>query len=209
MEDTKVYSFHGSLTDHSEGPAEFSATISFPSWDPTGLSVDILWLGNEDQRRRGAFALRHPASNHVWLDSLDPFQGPAELRGINQVRTKSAGSFAHSSSVGVAAVQIGITKDKCQERRTYDAVVQLQPSGILCLPSIHNLHFTGEIRIERITSGEVKLKFKNSSFEAREAYEYYKTIEDGNNVAHQVQRASLIGKVVVGPGDSLFEQMKA
>lgn len=207
MEDSKtlLITFHGSLAIPGNGNSEFSTTIRFPKLDPTILMVDLLWLGNEDERKSGDFALSHLGRNHVLLNSLDPFQGPAELLGISQVSTKNGPSLAHSSSIRVEAVQIGINKDKGEKVRKYKVFVRLQPSGILSLPSIHTLHFTGEIQVKRFELGVVELKLDNSMFEARETFEYYETQENGNKITHRVQRVSLIGEVTVDPGESLFE----
>ena len=150
--------------------------------------------------------LENIGRNHVWLQSLDPNQGPVELLGIDEVSTSSADSLVRSSSVRVAAVQIGITEDKQDKAREFKVIVRLQPSGILSLPTIQNKHFTGEILIQRIEAEAAVVQLGKSDFEAGMTYEYDEKEEYGNKITNRIQRATLIGKVRVETGESLFDK---
>ena len=207
MRDSKEisFSFHGNILVANNEPSEFMAQVQFPKWDPVGLSVDLRWLGDEDERRRGNSSIKHLDRNHLWLNSLDSSQYPVELLGISSVETTSIGSLVKSTSLRVGAVQIGITEEKCTEPLVYDVSISLQPSGILCLPSIHNQYFTGDIHVEPLGDGKVVLSLGGVNFEARETFEHYTTQENGNRVLHQIQKATLSGKVVVKPESSLFD----
>jgi hypothetical protein len=198
------FNFHGALPVPGHPPSEFTATVSFPRWDPTVLSVQLLWIGSDEQRARGAAALGHLGQNYVWLESLDPIQGPVELLGIDQVSTTSNGSYVHCSTVRVQAVQVGITDNAWEARRDVQFTARLQPSGILKWPTLHEQSFTGEISLRRVEDGAVRLQLDNTSIEGATTYEYDGAIENGNKVTKQVQRATLMGMARTEPGQSLY-----
>lgn len=202
-------SFHGNIDVPNDEPAGITATIRFPRWDPTKLVVHLLWLGAENKRRRGSYTLENLGKNHVWLNSLDPIKAPVELLGINEVKTQYPGAVAHDSSIRVAAVQVGITKDCQSQACEFDTIVRLQPSGVLLLPSIQNQMYTGEILIDKQNTGDVKVQLGNAKLIAGVTYDFNTTEEFGNKVTNRIQQSTLIGKMRIESGESLFDVHEA
>ncbi len=115
------------------------------------------------------------------------------------------GESVSSSSIGVAAIQVGISDDKLAEAREFQVIVRLQPSGIFMLPTIHGLHYTGEITVERVQDDKVHFQCGAASLEAAATYEYDDTEEHGDKVTKQIQRASMMGTIRVEAGQSLLD----
>jgi hypothetical protein len=115
------------------------------------------------------------------------------------------GTSVHSSRISVSAVQIGITKTQLGKDKILNVTVRLQPSGILCLPAIHNQIFTGEVKIEPVETGTVEIGVEGGELEARETYEYNKHEQNGDNVTDRIQRATILGKIAVNKENTLWD----
>ncbi len=203
--DEENFSFQGEVEFSGGRAAQCAATIRYQQWNPEKLSVDLLWLGDDDARREGARVLQYLGVNHLWVHSRDSYHLPTELLGITGASSQSAGATIHSSRISVSAVQIGITKAQLSEDKKLNVTVRLQPSGILCLPAIHNQMFTGEVIIEPVETGTVEIDVAGGKLEARETYEYNKHEQHGDNVTDRIQRATILGKIEVNKENTLWD----
>lgn len=201
MDDTggRLIQFHGTFDSGQDRLSRFTASVRFHRWDPTYLDVRLLWDGDAAERRTAAIALRYLGRNHVWLRAINPHQPSVELLGISQIKTDD-----REGTIRVAAVQSGITQHAHSVDARYEVVVRLQPSGILCLPSIHQQHFTGEVQVERIVDGIVSFETCLGTLEARETYEYRSMREYGNDITQCIQRASIMGQITVPKGQTFY-----
>lgn len=204
--DEKIIAFHASLSALCEAAPQCTVTVRFPKWNPTRLTVNLLWLGNENERCQGGAAFRNLKRNHISLDSLDPHHPSIELIGINGITSNNRGSSIHSTEVMVTAVQVGIVDKNLDFTNKYQVIVRLQPSGILCMPTIHTQSFTGEVQVNNIETGRVLVKALDSKFEARETYEYDKSRTNGDRITSQIQRASILGEITIEAGSSLWDK---
>lgn len=201
----KLIHFHGALAAKGDKRARFAAAIRFDRWDPTSLTVDLLWNGDQDERRLGAGTLELIQENHVLLESDDPNQHSVEVLGISGMSHTYDPQSAQSSSIDAAAVQMGITTDALEEDTRYSVSVRLQPSGILCLPGHRQSSYTGEVRVKKILEGKVEVPSAFGTLEPQESYEFHSSTEAGNRVEHRVQRATIMGSVVIPSGQSLHD----
>lgn len=205
MADEKSLSFQGEVKFSGNRAAQCVATIRYQQWNPEELSVDFLWLGDDDAKRGIGQALRYLDVNYLWVDSLDAYHLPIELLGITEVSSQSMGSSIHSSRVGVSAVQVGINNAQVNTDKKLNISVRLQPSGILCLPTIHNQIFTGEVTIESVENGTVEIDVGGGKLEARETYEYNKHEQNGDKVTDRIQRATILGNITINKGNTLWD----
>ena len=203
-EEKKVV-FQGELAVSDGVARQCAVTIQYQQWNPEILTVNLLWLGQEQERSEGAMALQHLGRNHVWLESMDGYHLPAEILGIRGVSTQHTGSNVHSSSVDASAVQIGITKSSYQKETKLNVIVRLQPSGILVLPSIKTQSFTGTVEIEQIETGSVEFNVPGGMLEARETTEYSRRQVHGDKITEQIQRASMLGEITLKIDENLWD----
>lgn len=211
MSVSKEINFHGKLDVADGDPPEYVATIRYSRWNPTVLDVDILWIGGDQIRRRGANTFSRLGKNHIWLHSLDPVQPDVELLGIDGASSSYSGTSVRSSSVRVAAVQVGITQELHSHPRQLSVIIQLQPSGILSLPTIHEHHYDGHTSVESVEEGLIPLQIGKAQLEAGLTYEYDSSKTDGDEITNRVQRATFMGRLDIEPSESLFdvhEQLK-
>lgn len=201
----KKIEFQGAMELPENNSSHCVVSIQYQQWNPELLEVNLLWLGNENEKRRAGMALRSLNKNHISLESFDGHYPPVELLGIRSASLRNFGSSVHSSTITLSAIQIGITK-KCSVNETkLHVVVRLQPSGILCLPTIHSQSFTGEVEVEHIEEGKVEFVVLGGRFEARETYEYNKKNQFGDKITHQIQRASMFGELIIKPSENLLD----
>lgn len=205
MTEEKTVSFQGELNISDLRTVQCAVTIRYDQWNPLTLAVDLLWLGDNEAKRHGGATLRHLRENHLWLNSLDGYHLPVELLGITGISFQSYGTSIHSSQINVSAVQIGITKTQLSKNTRFNVIARLQPSGILCLPTIHNQMFTGEVILEQIETGAVELVVKGGKLEARETYEYNERELHGDKVTDRIQRATMLGEIEIDRGGSLWD----
>ncbi|OGU21983.1 MAG: hypothetical protein A2580_12605 [Hydrogenophilales bacterium RIFOXYD1_FULL_62_11] len=105
----------------------------------------------------------------------------------------------------VAAVQVGITQELHSHSRQLSVIIQLQPSGILSLPTIHEHHYDGHTSVEPVEEGLIPLRLGKAQLEAGLTYEYGSSEADGNEITNRVQRATFMGRLEVEPTESLFD----
>lgn len=194
----RVIRFQGELFPQQSPSFRCAVSIRFHRWDPTSLEVELLWLGNDDERKACAGALMYLPQNHLMVHSLDKNHPSVELLGISGLTTNE-----REATVRASAIEVGIEQPLATEESSCTVIVRLQPSGILSGVGFKNLNFTGDIAFERIDEGEIHVQTPVGSFEARETYEYFSTQAHGNKITEQIQRASLIGEVSIPAGESL------
>lgn len=203
MRDEEQFSFLGRVELLNERIAQCAVTVRYHQWNPEDLSIDLLWLCDEETKREYALELKY--LNSFWVQSLDANHSSIELLGITGVTTQAFEDSVHSSRVSVSALKIGITQAQLSDERKINVTVRVQPSGILCLPSIHNRFFTGEVKIKTVETGIVEIDVLGGKLEARETYEYNKHEMYGDIVTEQIQRATLLGEITVNKGQSLSD----
>lgn len=194
----RVFKFQGALAPESNPSLRCAVSIRYHRWDPTSLEVELLWLGDEDEKRASAQAIRFLPMNHLVIHSVDATHPSIELLGISH-RTISE----RLARMGVAAIEVGISDKPLASDDSYHAVARLQPSGILCSFGSKHFDYRGGIKVERIEEGVISFEASVGSFEACETYEYLDTAAHGNKVTEQIQRASVMGNLKIELGDTL------
>ncbi|MBB3061415.1 hypothetical protein [Microbulbifer rhizosphaerae] len=197
--------FHGKMPAPNGEILDCLATISFPRWDSTKLSVELLWLGGAVEQRNAGVALRGLKENFLKLTCVSSEDVDVELLGIVGIGDSRCSNSAQVSSISLFAVQFGIAECKFEKEREITVIVRLQPSGILGGPSIRTVSFDGAVEIKKTEPLTIGLDFEGGMLEAMETFEYYETTENGNEVTHQVRRSSITGNIKIASGDSLYD----
>lgn len=196
----QVIRFRGSVKDADDQVPEFALTLGYNRFDPTTLSTELLWLGNEDECRRAHQLLRHLPQNHLCLTNLDSPLESVELLGIYQV--SQGGTTA---TVEAGAIQVGLTEEPLEVESTYSVIVELQPGGLVSFPEIQNMSYTGEIQHKQVEAGHVSFTSSSGELEVAKRYGSYSTMELGDKVTHRVRRCGATGSLTVPKGTSLFD----
>lgn len=191
--------FHGHLESSNEKPPQVVSTIEFERHDPTTLSIDLLLLGEDEERRSAILYLRHSPYNHVWLHSDDASAPSVEVLGIQGI---SHGDT--QVSINAAAIQVGITT-KAQARDILWIVrVELTPSGILIEPGTHEISDEGQVTFKPMTEGAIEVLTSLGKLQVGAREDYYESEEYGNKITHTVKRASITGSINIAEGRDLF-----
>jgi hypothetical protein len=126
---TRRLQFRGRLGTGSEPEPQIVSTIEFERLDPTTLSIDLLLLGDEEERRAAVLYLRHLPHNYVWLRSAEAGAQSVEVLGVQGISHSDT-----QASINAAAVQVGITTKAEARDGLWHVRVELTPSGSLIVP---------------------------------------------------------------------------
>jgi hypothetical protein len=192
--------FEGHLAVEAHDDPHFVARIQYAPFDPTTLAVDLHWLGAGGAERVGSALIARGGKNYVWLYALDESELQVEVLGIRGITARE-----RDTSINASAVQIGLTRTPLETDLRYVLSVQLQPSGILIHPGIHEYSFTGEISVDRRDERPVHVESTVGQLRAMELYRHYATSEYGDEVTHSVRRAAIGGELLVRAGENLFD----
>lgn len=185
----RVIRFQGALAPDQQPALRCAVTIRIHRWDPTSLDVDLLWLGEEEDRLSAARAMRAVVGGgRLLIHSLDPEHPSVELIGISGLNYDQREAKIH-----VLAIEFGMT-DSQLEPGDYQVTARLQPSGMLVAFGGVELNFDGNIKVDR-HDGIAIFDTPLGTFEARETYEYFSTHAHGNDVIERIQRATIQGTI--------------
>lgn len=179
--------------------ARFVASVTYDEFDPTVLEISLLWLGDEEEHRAAAQALRVPRHELILLPD-DAAEPAVEVLGISGISTGG-----NEATVRAGAIRVGFTRHKAVNERKYVFKAELQPSGILSVPMFRNLIYTGEIKHEPMITGTVQIQTPFGPLEAGEHFRYFDTVEGGNKITHSVHRAGITGEISLRSSKSLAE----
>lgn len=191
--------FHGGL-GVAPAIAQFAASITYSRYDPTTLDVDILWLGGDSSTRMGSAMLLPSAGGVVVLQPEDHAHPTVELLGVWQVSTEG-----NRSTVAANGMRVGLGRAALGRDARYIVKAELRPSGILSLPRIREMSFTGEIKNRDVITGKAEVETDLGTLEACQRYDHFTTTEIGDEVMHSVRRAAITGDLTVPAGSSLAD----
>ncbi len=194
----RVIRFQGELLPQQSPSFKCAVSIRIHRWDPASLEVELLWLGDDEERKACAGAVMHLPQNHLMIHSLDKEHPSVQLLGISGVTTNQ-----REATIRASAIEIGFEEILGTEASSCTVIARLQPSGILSGIGFKKMNFTGDIVFERVDEGGIHVQTPVGSFEARETYEYFSTQAHGNKITEQIQRASLIGEITIPAGECL------
>lgn len=180
-----------------DGP-KCTASITYVHGDPTSLAVHLDWTCPHTEVGSFHTTLTHWPRNHLWIRNTDAGSPGIELLGISG-HTYSGTRI----TVKVSAFEIGLTTTPEAADACYLLQVQLQPTGILALPAIHELSFTGEIRITSIEAGAATIATPVGTIEVARAFQFRDGQEHGNGTTIRTERAVVRGEITVRAGSSL------
>lgn len=172
-------------------------TIEYGRHDPTTLAIDLIPLGNEDERNAVLVFLRY-FHDEISLPSDEAGSPSVEVLG-----TFSMSGDGSRISLDASEVRIGITAEPQEQETIWVVVIELTPSGILISPGIRNFSYTGDVNFEPITPGEIIVSSTFGQWQVGTRYDHYESEEFGNKVTHSVQRASVTGSLTIPKGQSL------
>lgn len=191
--------FRGHLKTGNEITHQIVSTIEYELHDPTTLKVDLLPLGDENERMAAIRYLRRLPYNHLWLFS-DEASGPSvEVRGIHRLSLDKS-----RASIGATAVQVGITAEPQARDTTWHLKAELTPSGILDVPGVQELSDTGDVIFEPLVKGAIEVSTGLGTLQVGSRYDHYESEEYGDKIIHTVQRASITGSIDIPKGEDLF-----
>lgn len=196
---SKNIRFPGHFRINEDIKARFVATIEYELYDPSSLEIELLFLGDEEEKRIASNYLQNLEFNCVWLHSDDSFTPSVEILGIHGVETSTLG--AH---INALAIQSGLSEEILAQQVKYIVKVELIPSGILQKVGIRELSYTGSISFRSIVDGKVPITSELGKLEAEERYDHYESYELGNQIIHTVQRAAITGVLEIPKGKDLL-----
>jgi hypothetical protein len=203
-ETTRLLQFRGHIETGGTPPPLVAVTIEYELHDPTTLSVDLLLIGEEAERRAAALYLRHLPVNHLWLHSDDPHVPSVEVLGIH--------GFSHGGtrfSIKASAVQVGISPKPQARDLTWHVSAELTPSGILEVTGIREMSYTGDIKFRPVGKGKIEVSTSLGTFQVAEHYAHHDSEEHGNKVIHTVQRVAVTGTLHIAAGHNLHTTNEA
>lgn len=175
------------------------ATIEYKLHDPTTLAIDVLLLGDEEERKSALwYLIRPPFYDSIWLHSDEPRFASVEVLGIHRVSNRG-----FRVTFGASEVRIGITDKPSEHETTWFIKAELSPSGILQAVGVRHFSFTGDISFKPLESSKIEVSTDLGSLEASERYTHHEGEEFANKVTYSVQRASITGLLRIPPGRSL------
>lgn len=175
------------------------STIEYELYDPTSLSIDLLLLGEESERRAAILYLEHLPYNYLWLHSDELGVPSVEVLGIHGFTY----DLTHAS-IDATGVQVGMTTEPQARETKWHIKAELTPSGILVVPGIRQLSYTGDVSFNPITEGVIEISTSLDTLEIGERYAHYKSEEYGNRVIHTVQRVAITGNICIPKDNDLF-----
>jgi len=189
-----------SHVDNSEGkPFPLVSTIEYKRHDPTTLAIDVLLLGDDEERTAALrYLILPPFYDSTWLTSDEPRIASVEVLGIHRVYHRE-----FRVSFGASEIRIGLTDKPSEHDTTWFVKAELTPSGILQAVGIKRFSFTGDINFEPLESSKVEISTALGTLEASERYAHHEAEEYANKVTHSVQRASITGLLKIPAGENL------
>ncbi len=177
------------------------STLVYKLHDPTSLDIEVLLLGNEDERRAALIYLsRPPYYNQIWLHSNEPRFSSVEVLGIHRVSNRE-----YRVSYGASEVQIGLDHGAREHETIWFFKAELTPSGILEAVGTKQFSYTGDIKVEPLESSKVEVSSVFGTLEASERYAHFEDEEYANKVTHSVQRASITGLIKIPPRETISQ----
>jgi hypothetical protein len=175
------------------------STIQYKLHDPTTLTIEVLLLGDEEERTAAlSYLTPRPFYDSLWLHSDEERLASVQVLGIHHVQS---GEFR--VSFGASEVQIGLTDKPSEQDTTWFVKAELTPSGILQAVGIRHFSFTGDISFEPLESSKIEVSTDLGTLEASERYAHHEGEEFANKVRYSVQRASITGLLKIPSGKSL------
>lgn len=187
-----------SLESRGDVSLRTAASIRYEEHDPTSLDVEILYLGDEEERAKAYLSATAMESSVIKLRALNPGEDSITLLGLTAWQ-----STLTSMKLEVGAIEIGIDREPANHPLEVSFTVKLQPSGILTSVSSVELHHDGDISSRRFEEGSILVDTSLCQIEAMEAYDYLNGAAFGDNIVHRIQRARLCGKVILEAGETL------
>jgi len=196
--------FRGHIETGGTPHPPVAVTIEYELHDPTTLSVDLLLIGEEAERRAAALYLRHLPNDYLWLYSDEPGAPSVEVLGIH-------GSSHRGTHVSIkaSAVQVGISQEPQRRDLTWHMTAELTPSGILEVMGIREMSYTGDIKFRPVKKGKIEVSTSLGTFQVAEHYAHHDSEEHGNKVIHTVQRAAVTGTLLIPAGHDLHTTNEA
>lgn len=180
------------------------ATVEYERHDPTTLDIELLLLGDAKEQGAAIVSLQRPFHSELRLPSDEPGAPSVEVLGIHHISGGGA-----RVSVGAFEVQVGIAEKPPEGETTWFVKAELTPSGILQVPGVRNLSFTGDISFEPIKPGTIEVSTGLGTLQVGQRYDHYDSEEYGNKVIHSVQRAAITGSLKIPGGKSLASLNRA
>ncbi|WP_152240334.1 hypothetical protein [Xanthomonas sp. LMG 12461] len=175
-----------------------AASIRYEKHDPTSLEVELIYVGDSNERAQIHLATRAIDRNLIRLHAVDGKEDSINLLGLT--------SWTSDTSVlklEVGAMEIGIDQAAYSHATELNYTVALQPSGILCGIDASSMHHDGNINRKSSGKSSILVETPVGTIEALDSYEYLERAAFGDKVLHQVRRAWLMGSTILKEGDSL------
>ncbi len=192
--------FHVALQPKSKMEFRCAASIRYEQHDPTSLDVELLYLGDEEERAEMYRASRAIDNNRLTLHAIDDANESINLIGLSRWQSDTS-----KLNLEVSAIEVGIDRDSSSYPVKARFVVALQPSGILIEPAIHSRYDSGDIGVRKLGEGMIVVDSRVGPIRATESYDFLERSAFGDKVTHRVQRAQLSGELELRPGQSLRE----
>ncbi|WP_152597883.1 hypothetical protein [Novilysobacter arseniciresistens] len=189
---------HYALQPDSPIALKSALSVRYEKHDPTSLDVEILFLGDETERKEAYSATRAIDVNLLKLHPMNKGEDSINLLGIAGWQ-----SSLTSMTLEVSAIEVGIDREAANRPIQVHFSVGLQPSGILKSYGSVEFHYNGDITTKRGEEGAILVETSLGQIEAMASYDYLDGAAFGDKVVHRVERARLSGMVEIRAGETL------